>query len=75
MSGQEDGTIYRKTQLVGTSTIGFDDGVKRALERAQKTLRHVTWFEVKEQRGRLTARGIEYQVTIEVGFALEDPKG
>jgi len=72
---EQGGTIYRKTELVGTSNIGFDDGVKQALERAQKTLRHVTWFEVKEQRGRLTARGIEYQVTIEVGFALEDPKG
>jgi len=46
--------------------------VKRALERAQKTLRHVRWFEVKEQRGRITEQGIEYQVTIEIGFALED---
>ncbi len=68
----QDGIIYRKTQLVGTSNVGFDDGVKRALERAQKTLRQVRWFEVKEQRGRITAGGIEYQVTIEVGFALED---
>ena len=54
------------------ASVGFDDGVKQALERAQKTLRHVRWFEVKEQRGRITAQGIEYQVTIEVGFALED---
>jgi len=68
----KDGTVYRKTELVGTSTLGFDDGVKRALERAQKTLRQVRWFEVKEQRGRITDEGIEYQVTIEVGFALED---
>jgi dodecin len=67
-----DGTVYRKTQLVGTSSVGFDDGVKRALERAQKTLRQVRWFEVKEQRGRITNQGTEYQVTIEVGFALED---
>jgi len=68
----QDGTVYRKTELVGTSSVGFDDGVKRALERAQKTLRHVLWFEVKEQRGRITADGIEYQVTVEVGFALDD---
>jgi dodecin len=68
----QDGTVYRKTQLVGTSSAGFDDSVKRALERAQKTLRHVRWFEVKEQRGRITAQDTEYQVTIEVGFALED---
>ena len=64
--------IKMETQLVGTSSVGFDDCVKRALERAQKTLRHVRWFEVEEQRGRITADGVEYQVTIEVGFALED---
>lgn len=64
--------IYRVTELVGTSTLGFDDAVRRAIERAQKTLRHVQWFEVKEQRGRITDSGIEYQVTLEIGFLLED---
>jgi dodecin len=71
MAGQE-GKVYRKTEVVGTSTIGFDDGVKRAIERAQRTLRNVQWFEVKEQRGRLTSSGIEYQVTVEIGFELEE---
>jgi len=71
MAGQE-GKVYRKTELVGSSTVGFDDGVRLAVERAQKTLRNVQWFEVKEQRGRITSAGIEYQVTIEVGFELED---
>jgi flavin-binding protein dodecin len=67
------GTVYRKTELVGTSREGFDDCVHRAIARAQKTLRNIRWFEVKEQRGRITSDGsIEYQVTIEVGFALED---
>lgn len=67
----EGGTVYRKTELVGTSTIGFDDAVKVAVQRAHKTLRNLQWFEVKEQRGKLTDNGIEYQVTIEIGFALE----
>lgn len=67
-----DGKIYRMTELVGTSSVGFDDGVRRAIARAQKTLRNVSWFEVKEQRGQVTEHGIEYQITIEIGFALED---
>jgi flavin-binding protein dodecin len=71
MPGQEN-KIYRKTELVGTSMVGFDDAVKRAVERAMKTLRNVQWFEVKEQRGRIQENGIEYQVTVEIGFALED---
>lgn len=66
------GTVYRKTEIVGTSSTGYDDAVKRAIERARKTLRNVQWFEVKEQRGKLTDSGIEYQVTLDIGFALED---
>ena len=65
--------VYRKTELVGTSREGFDDAVHGAMKRAQKSLRNIRWFEVKEQRGRITSNGsIEYQVTIEIGFALED---
>ena len=71
MAAQES-KVYRKTEVVGTSSIGFDDGVKRAIERAQKTLRNVQWFEVKEERGRISSDGtIEYQVTVEIGFLLE----
>jgi dodecin len=71
MAAQES-KVYRKTEVVGTSNVGFDDGVKRAIERTQKTLRNVQWFEVKEQRGRIDSNGsIEYQVTVEIGFLLE----
>ena len=66
------GTIYKKTELVGTSTIGYDDAVKAAIGRAQKTLRHVDWFEVKELRGRIDNGMIIYQAALEIGFALED---
>ena len=71
MAAQES-KVYRKTEVVGTSSVGFDDGVKHAIARAQKTLRNVQWFEVKEQRGRINGDGtVEYQVTVEIGFLLE----
>ena len=66
------GTVYRKTELIGTSTVGYDDAIRQAVERARKTLRNLEWFEVTEQRGRLSQGVIEYQVALEVGFALED---
>jgi flavin-binding protein dodecin len=66
------GTIYRKTELVGTSTTSFADATKNAVERAQKTLRNVQWFEVKELRGRVLDSGIEYQVALDIGFELEE---
>ena len=66
------GTIYRKTELVGTSNLGYADAIERALKRARKTLRQLKWFEVRGQRGRISNGAIEYQVELEVGFALED---
>ena len=73
MAGQES-KIFRKTEIVGTSFVGFDDGVQKAIERVRKTLRNVMWFEVKEQRGRITSNGdIEYQITLEIGFQLDEP--
>lgn len=71
MADQEN-KVYRLTKVVGTSTIGFDDGIKQAIQRAQTTLRHLQWFEVKEQRGCITDTGVEYQVVLEIGFLLEE---
>lgn len=66
--------VFKVTTLVGTSGTGYDDAIKQAVERAQRTLRNVQWFEVKQQRGRITAAGIEYQVTLDIGFTLEEPQ-
>jgi hypothetical protein len=46
--------------------------LERALERAHQTLRHIKWFEVT---GQLGDRAIEFQIELEVGFALEDHAG
>lgn len=64
--------IYRKTEIVGTSTASFEDAIAHALARAQQSLRHVRWFEVTEQRGRIDEGETEFQVTLEVGFELEE---
>ncbi len=69
---EEHGKVYKKTELVGTSNISHEDAVKRAVDRARQTLRNLEWFEVKEERGRITSGEIEYQVTLEVGFAIEE---
>jgi flavin-binding protein dodecin len=66
------GTVYRKIEIVGTSTVSFADAVRTAVARAQKTMRNVQWFEVREQRGKVIGNEIEFQVAVEVGFALED---
>ncbi|GAA6747568.1 dodecin [Thermus brockianus] len=67
------GKVYKKVELVGTSGESLEAAIQRALERAQKTLRHLDWFEVKEIRGTIGPQGVkEYQVVLEVGFRLEE---
>lgn len=65
--------VYRVTEIVGTSTVGSDDAIKNAVSRASKTLKNLDWFEVIETRGHIENNEIKrYQVTIKVGFKLEE---
>lgn len=64
--------VYKKVELVGTSPVSFAEAVKAAVEEAGKTIRHMDWFEVVEQRGRIhDGKVAEFQVTIRIGFKLE----
>jgi len=64
--------IYKITELVGTSPTSFAEAVKAAVAEAAKTLRHMDWFEVVEERGKIVDGKVqEFQVTVKVGFKLE----
>ncbi len=66
------GGTYKKVELVGTSPVSFAEAVKAAVEEAGKTIRHMDWFEVVEERGRIhEGKVAEFQVTIRIGFKLE----
>ncbi len=64
--------LYKKLEVVGTSPISFAEAVKDAVAEAAKTVRHMDWFEVVEERGRIANGAIaEFQVTIKIGFRLD----
>lgn len=64
---------YRVTEIVGTSPEGITEAVENGIERAGKTLRHLDWFEVVGIRGHIVDTSVEhYQVTLKLGFRLED---
>ena len=47
--------------------------LKSALAKAQKTLRNLRWFHIVETRGDIKDGQVNHwQVTIKVGFTLED---
>jgi dodecin len=65
--------IYRVIEIVGTSPDGIDAAIRSGLARAAETMRLLDWFEVQSVRGDLRNGGVaHYQVTLKVGFRLED---
>jgi flavin-binding protein dodecin len=64
--------IYKKIELVGSSSTSIVEAVTNALTRAQKTIRNMRWFEVVETRGHIEDGKVnEWQVTVKVGFTLD----
>jgi len=64
---------YKISEIVGSSAEGVDDAIRNGIGRASKTLRNLDWFEVTDIRGHLSDNQIDhYQVTMKVGFRLED---
>ena len=65
--------VYKLVEIVGTSHEGHDAAIKAALDRARQSIRNIRWFEVIAQRGYVEPDGaVYYQVTLKVGFTLED---
>ena len=63
---------YKMTEIVGTSPVSFAEAVKAAIEEASHTVRHMDWFDVVKESGRIVGGKVqEFQVTLKVGFKIE----
>ncbi len=72
----QDHYVYKVVELVGSSPTSIEDAIKSAVARAGSTLRNMRWFEVVETRGHIENGDVHhYQVTLKVGFTLEDEAG
>ena len=66
-------SISRTTEIKSSSTISFDDAMKKGIARARKTLKNVrgAWIENQEvlidEKGKIT----EYRVQMKITFILE----
>ena len=65
-------SIYRVTELVGTSKVSWEDAVKNAVATASKTLRdlrigEVTRFDVTIDKGKVSA----FRARVNVSFKYE----
>ena len=65
--------IYKILELVGSSEDSVESAIQNAISRASKTIRAMKWFEVVQTRGHIENGSVRhYQVTLRVGFTLED---
>ncbi len=65
--------IYKKIEIVGSSTEGIEKAIENAITRAGQSVKNLRWFEVTETRGHLEDGKVKhYQVTLKIGFTLED---
>ena len=63
---------YKLIELVGSSSISYDDAINNAVAKAALTVKHMSWFELVETRGHIVdGKVAHYQVTIKVGFRID----
>jgi dodecin len=64
--------VYKSLELTGSSAIGIEDAVSKAIAKASQTVRNIHWFNIVETRGHVQdGKVAHWQVTLKVGFTLE----
>lgn len=65
-------SVYKKVEVVGSSTSSIEDAINNAIAECGKSLSNLAWFEVVETRGHIVDAKVEhYQVTVKIGFRIE----
>jgi dodecin len=65
--------VYKTIELVGSSSKSVEDAVQKAVAKAAETVRNLRWFQVVDTRGHIeSGRIAHWQVTLKLGFTLED---
>ncbi len=63
-------STFEIVERVGTSIVSGSEAIKSVVLQANKEM-NVSWFEVIEDRGRVTSEGeIEFQVKVKIGRKL-----
>jgi len=64
--------VYKKLELVGSSTASIDDAIKNAISKSGESVKHMRWFEVEQIRGEIEKGEVaHFQVTVKVGFTID----
>ena len=66
-------SVAKVTEIISSSTKGFDDAAANGISRADKTLKNITGAWIKDQSVEVEKGKIkEYRVVMKVTFILKD---
>lgn len=64
--------VYKKVNLIGTSTESWEDAALNALDRAETTLDDIKWVDVVSQGVEVASvEEPEYQTEVKVAFEVK----
>jgi len=70
---EEHDHVYKIIDIAGSSETSIEDAIQRAVARSAQTLKYLRWFEVVQTRGHIENGNVHYyQVTLKIGFTLEE---
>lgn len=65
--------VYKKVEVVGTSTVSVEEAIRNAVRRASESVRNLRWFEVSEIRGDISgSEVVHFQVSMKLGFKVDE---
>ncbi len=66
-------SVGKNIEITSTSTVGFEDAIKKGIERASKTIENIKGACIKEQKVDVENGGVsKFSVTMIVTFVLSD---
>ena len=65
--------VYKTIELYGSSNVGLQDAIEKAVAKAGDSVRDMRWFQMTEVRGHIDGGKIQYwQVGVKIGFTVGD---
>jgi len=65
--------VYKTIELYGSSTVGLQDAIERAVAKAGESVRNMRWFQMTEVRGHVDEGKVQHwQVGVKIGFTIDD---
>jgi flavin-binding protein dodecin len=65
--------VYKTIEVYGSSKVGLQDAIERAVAKAGASVRNMRWFTMTEVRGHLDEGRIQHwQVGIKIGFTVDE---